>query len=46
MPHQLPASGAHFLYVVAAVIVMNVASRTWAANHPNSAFAQALAYAV
>lgn len=46
MPHTLPASGAHFLYIAAALIVINVSCRVWASNHPDSAFAQALAYAI
>lgn len=44
MPHTLPASGAHFLYVAACFFVINITARTWSANHPDSAFAQALAY--
>ncbi|MGH2877877.1 MAG: hypothetical protein ACRDRL_16290 [Sciscionella sp.] len=44
MPTHLPASGAHVLWVVAVVAVTNIAVRTWAGNHPQSAVAQALAY--
>lgn len=46
MPTHLPASAAHALWVVAVVIVANVTARTWAANHPNSALAQAVAVAL
>lgn len=45
MPSQLPASGAHVLWVVAVMAVTNIAVRTWTAQHPNSAFAKALAFA-
>jgi hypothetical protein len=44
--HKLPASGAHVLWVVAVVLVLNITSRTWAAAHPDNPFAKALAFSV
>lgn len=46
MPNQLPASGAHVLWTWAAVLVLNITARTWAAGHPDSAFAKAVAFSV
>jgi hypothetical protein len=45
MPTRLPTSAAHVLWTVAVMAVANITIRTWAANHSDSALAQALSFA-